>query len=264
MLVEDRRPGVSFIVRARNEADALFKNILSLRPIVVPYEIVVVLHRCTDASKSVLDTWAMQGSPIVAVVDNQPVSRPGYETLVTPVSSPRSFAAFSERAVSMARYNWIVRWDADFSATPFFLDFVNDTLPLDYREPASYQLLCALGGDVVCHEEYMFNTFLGCGKYVCWESYNQREPRTSTRMQSICADSVSPRLLKEYWTESPWFLQPDTYDADLATKYAKVVELLGPEPRGFARSNSPDFEMHWARLMEKLPELEQYDIYADR
>ena len=255
MLAENRRPGVSFIVRARNEAYALFKNILSLRTLTIPHEIVVVLHRCTDSSQAVLDTWAAQAAPIVGVVDNEPASRPGYETLVTPRVSPRSFSSFSQRAIQHARYNWIVRWDADFVATPFLIDFLNTTLALDYTEPASYQLACSLGGDLICHEEYMFNTFLGCGKYICWENYLQKEPRISTVMQFVCIETGTPRLIKEYWRESPWFLQADTYDKDIARKYEKLIEICGPEPAGFARSNSPDFDAQWNHLIAKMPEL---------
>lgn len=263
MLSENRLPGVSFVVRARNEADALFRNILSLQTLEIPHEIVVTLHRCTDCSEEILNTFKTQGRPISYVKDDTVVSRAGYETYVTPSNHPNSLSAFSQRAFARAKYNWLVRWDADFEATPFFLDFVNNTLDLDTKEPRSYQLACSLGNRIVCHEEYMINTFLGCKKYLLWETYEQAAPRTSTRLASICARSVPPTLLKEYWQESPWFLQPDTRDAEIAARYQAVVDACGPEPAGFARSNSPNFDAVFNTLQDHHASFVSQGVYVD-
>ena len=263
MLNKIREPGVSFIVRARNEADALFKNILSLRTISVPYEIAVTLHRCSDCSEEVLKTFIQQGVPITYTHDSNPVSRAGYETYVTPSSHPYSLSAFSQRAFERAKYNWLVRWDADFEATDFFRDFVNTTLSLDATEPRSYQLACALGDRVICHEEYMINTFLGCKKYLLWETYEQESPRVTTRLGAVCARSLPPSLLKEYWKESPWFLQPDMADTEIAARYAALVAECGPEPEGFARSNSPNFDEPFAVIQKKHADLVSQGIYVD-
>lgn len=263
MLNQNRAAGVSFIVRARNEADALFRNLLSLRALSIPHEILVVLHRCTDCSEEVVNTWRKQGSPVTAYIDNTPVSRAGYETLITPQNSPHSFSSFTQRAFERANYNWLIRWDADFEATQFFRDFVNDSLSLGLKDPYSYQLGCAMGETCVCHEEYMTNTFLGCKKYLCWEIYEQELPRTTARLPYVCIKTVPPTLLKEYWNESPWFLQPDTYNEELAKKYEKLVSICGPEPPGFARSNGPNFEQHFAVLQQKLPELIQQGVYVE-
>ena len=169
---------------------------------------------------------------------------------------------FFTRAFSLARYRWRVKWDADFVATPYFCDFVNKTLDLDARTPMAYQLQCELGDDASCLEEYMFNTWLGYGKYYLWEVCQQQEPHESVILRTPCVRSCSPRIIKNYWRSPPWFTDPATPDAVLADRYAYLVQLLGPEPPAFARSNNPDFATLWAALMMATPELEKYGIYA--
>lgn len=262
MTDDERQPGISFVIRARNEAHALFDNFLSLREISVPHEIVVVLHRCTDESRKVAEEWQNHGLPIQIFEDHTPISRAGYETLITPVAHPNSLPAFYTRAFGHARYRWLVKWDADFKATSYFLDFVKQ-IDIAETRPMSYQLACALGETVVCHEEYMFNTWRGFGKYFCWESVLQDPGRTSIRVEEKCILSDEPAPIKSYWREQPWFLNANTYDETLAKRYEHVVTMVGPEPPGFARSNNPDFIEHWNKLAACMPALEKYGIYYD-
>jgi hypothetical protein len=260
----NRAPGLSFVIRARNEAQALFDNFASLSAVTVPHEIIVVLHRCTDESKTVAEVWNDRGLPIFIVEDKTPISRAGYETLVTPAFHPNSLPEFYNRAFGHAKYRWLLKWDADFVATEYFLDIVNNSLDLDLREPTAHRLQCELGADAVCHEDYMFNAWYWYGKHYCWEFCRQAEPKTSVEYTQTCIKSCSPKVIKDYWHEQPWFLREETYDADLAEKYKILVNLVGPEPAGFARSNNPDFAEQWARLVTATPELEKHGIYANR
>jgi hypothetical protein len=262
-VLQNRQPGISFVIRARNEARALFDNFLSLREMPVKHEIIVVLHRCSDESRKVAEEWQKQGLPIRIFEDQTPISRAGYETLITPVSHPNSLPEFYNRAFGHAQYRWLVKWDADFKATPYFLEFVRQ-IDIAENRPMSYQLACALGETVVCHEEYMFNTWRGFGKYFCWESVLQDPARESIRIDDKCILSDEPAPIKPYWREAPWFLHPDTCDEILATKYEQLVAMVGPEPPGFARSNNPDFIAHWDKLATAMAALEQYGIYYDR
>jgi hypothetical protein len=263
-MVTHREPGVSFVIRARNEARLLFDNFVSLRDIKIPHEIVLVLHRCTDESRVVAETWQKQGLPIRIFEDQTPISRAGYETLVTPVGHPNSFPIFSANCFDRATYNWLVRWDADFVATDFFRDFLQNYIDLAETKPTAYQLQCALGSDVLCREEYMFNTYRGFGKYYCWEHCLQDEPRDSIQLQTTCMTSVPPTLIKSYWNAPPWFTGADTRDDVLAEKYETLINLIGPEPPAFARSNNPDFQAHWDKLLAHMPELEKHGIYPLR
>lgn len=263
-LPEIRPPGVSFVVRARNEAEALLRGLLSLRPVRVPYEIVLVLHRCTDASKAAALACIELGMPIRLVEDETRISRAGYETLVTPADHFRSLPSFYNRAFERARYNWIVKWDADFVATDYLLRFLNNECDLASRAPTAYRLSCALGDAVISREEYMFNTCLGYDKYFYWEACRQVSPRQSVVVQATCMTSLPPTVVKSYWRETPWFLQADNHNDEIAYKYHKLVEILGPEPVGLARSNNPEFDAHWRKLTAVLGDLAKHGIDPQR
>lgn len=256
-----RKPGFSFVIRARNEAEVLFDNFVSLHKVKVPHEIILVLHRCNDESKQVAEAWQKQGLPIRVFEDQTLVSRAGYETLVTPAKHPNSFPEFCNRCFAPAQYNWLIRWDADFSATDVLLDLLHNQINPAETAPTSYQLTCRLGSDVICREEYMFNTYHGFSKYYFWEQCVQTEPRESIVINDACIQSIPPTVVKPYWQAPPWFLTPNTYDKTLADKYAKVVSIVGPEPTGFARSNNPEFMDHWRKLMAAMPEFEAAGIY---
>ncbi|NDC55402.1 MAG: hypothetical protein EBZ69_01000 [Alphaproteobacteria bacterium] len=260
----NRLPGVSFVIRARNEARALFDNFVSLRDIKIPHEIVLVLHRCTDESKTVAEVWQKQGLPIRIIEDMTLVSRAGYETLVTPALHPNSLPEFYNRAFGYARYNWLFKWDADFVATDYLRDFINRELAIACVEPKAYRLHCDLGGDVVCHEEYLFNAWLWYGKHYCWEYCHQKESREVIKLEPLSIQSISPKIIKSYWAAPPWFVAEHTRDDVLAEKYEKLIDLVGPEPPAFARSNNPDFQAHWEKLLAHMPELEKHGIFATR
>ena len=260
----NRLPGVSFVIRARNEARALFDNFISLRDIKIPHEIVLVLHRCTDESRTVAEAWQKQGLPIRIIEDLTPVSRAGYETLVTPSLHPNSLPEFYNRSFGYARYNWLCKWDADFVATEYLRDFINNALDIACVKPQAYRLHCDLGGDVICHEEYLFNAWLWYGKHYCWEYCQQTEPREVIKLEPLAIQSISPTIIKSYWKEAPWFLLPESYDEGLAEKYNTLVGIIGPEPPAFARSNNPDFQAHWEKLLAHTPELETHGIFATR
>lgn len=163
-----------------------------------------------------------------------------------------------------ARYNWIIKWDADFVATEHLLHFLNTQVDLSLTAPTSYRLPCALGQDAISREEYMVNTLLGYDKYFYWELVRQVTPRNIVDMDAPCMLSCSPNVIKSYWREPPWFLQNTSYHGEIAKKYQKLVEIVGPEPTGLARAFNPEFDAHWSRLQAALPELAKHGIDPQR
>lgn len=259
-----RAPGVSFVIRARNEARILFDNLVSLRGIKVPHEIVLVLHRCTDESKLVAEKLREQDLPIRIFEDWTPISRAGYETLVTPALHPNSLPEFYNRAFGHARYQWLAKWDADFLMTEYLRDFLNNSLDVARTAPTAYRLTCNLGGDATCDEDYLFNSWVRYGKHYCWEYCQQQEPVERITLHDTCIESISPAIIKSYWREPPWFTSEETRDAFLTEKYETLINLIGPEPQAFARSNNPDFQAHWEKLLAHTSELEKRGIFATR
>ena len=229
-------PGVSFIVRARNEGAYLGACLESLRGVTIPHEILVTLHLCTDESRAVAEAAAAAGQPVTIRTYDWPVSRAGYEMLTTPVDHPASMAAYSNACYNARAYNWAFRWDADFIASPELLHFLNTSLPLGEERATAYIIPCQLSDTVQNCEKYLTNVHTAHGKYMFWEVGLYPVDTRTERLECTIA-SIPPTVLKTYWQAAPWFLG---VDAELSAKYAHLVSLCGPEPTGMARASNPE------------------------
>ena len=116
-------PGISFVVRARNEEATLPASLQSLQNFTFPHEVIVVLHRCNDRSLEIARSF-----PNTKVFEfDRPISRAGFETLITPVTSPHSIMSYCEWAFSKGTHLWTFKWDADFIATPELVEFLGSS-----------------------------------------------------------------------------------------------------------------------------------------
>jgi len=116
--------GVSFIVRVRNEEQTLEQSLRSLSGLTIPHEIIVILHLCTDRSKEIAEKLKAE-LPIQIKEYKIKTSRAGYETMATDASSEHSLMTYYNWALSHANHVWIVKWDADYHATPELLEYFN-------------------------------------------------------------------------------------------------------------------------------------------
>ena len=250
-LASDRAPGVSFICRARNEAEGIGASLRSLRGITVPYEIVVVCHLCTDGTQAVVEAEAAAHPPpgtLRVLQYSKPVSRAGFETLATPLDHSASLPRYMAWCFSQARFRWIMRWDADFVASPEFVAFINTGLDIGSLAPTRYAVPVVLGADTatprVSTEDYLHNCILGVRKFLFWEtgvfvgdSVKVPPPMPAT------VTTVSVQTVKAYWREPPWFEEtknssgaPHSADAvPIKAAYDAITAILGPEPTGMAR-----------------------------
>jgi len=237
MIQEELLAGISFVIRVHNEEGNLSKSLQSLAGVVVPHEIVVVLHRCTDGSRAEAEAAMAAGQPVRIVTWEHPVSRAGLETLATPVNHPRSLPCYYNMCFGHARrFLWKFKWDADFVASEALLEWLNFGLPLHSSDPVRYSIPCMLGEDgPVNQEEYLYNCLQGFGKYMFWEIPCFSIPSRVVRIAHPI-HSQPPSLLKEYWHRAPWFVGVD--DA-LEANYAIVQEELGKDIPGMARASHP-------------------------
>lgn len=254
--------GVSFILRARNEEAYLRQNLESLKALLIPHEIIVVLHQCTDGSEAIAKDAQERGQPIRIFKYNQSVSRAGYETVVTPHDHPASFVTYIRFCFAKARYNWLFKWDADFAATPSLIHFLNHELVLHEPSPIAYGIGCHLGDDVVNCEYYLFNCLQAHNKHVFWE-VPQLHPEADKRLRrDLVISSIPPTVLKAYWRAPPWFETEDTEDAKaIRANMAKLIEICGPEPMASARASCPDNEVPWHSVINREQELKGEGIY---
>jgi hypothetical protein len=231
-----RTPGISFIVRCHNEEGTLRRCIESLDGLRIPYEIVLVLHNCTDRSGEI--AWDLAGNIARNIQGCQyslPVSRAGYETLITPKDDLHSIMTYYNYCWSMASYRWTMKWDADMWATPGLIEELNQLDLAIYRATVC-KIPCRLGSGVCNTEAYLTNCTKGFGKGVFWEvPIYSAEPQYWMLQHEI--QSVDNSVLKPYWRGSPWFELCGRMD--LLRKYVDAVHILGGEPIGMARASNP-------------------------
>jgi glycosyltransferase involved in cell wall biosynthesis len=254
--MSERLPGVSFVVRARNEEDHLGACLASLKDVTIPHEIVVILHLCTDRSKEIA-LAAAETQPVRIIEYNRPVSRAGYEMLMTPASHESSLVQFYNFCFSQARYVWQFKWDADFFASPELVTFLNTELDVAETTPVTYRVPCCLGDDKTTAERYLFNCLSGYGKYVFWE-IPVFAPHQQ-RVLSCCIKSLPPSTVKTYWDDKPWFA--DGVDTVMEIRYNNLVRVLGPEPKAMARTSNPECQdIEYQAYLNELV-FKEVDIY---
>lgn len=251
----DRLPGISFVLRARNEEKYVRRAITSLESITVPHEIVVILHCCTDGTRDIVEELQREGKQDIQIhTIDTPMSRAGYETVVTPRWHESSFCRYSQWCFEQARYNWMFKWDADFEASPALVDFLNTRLDLATRTPIRYTVHCHVG-DAINYEQYLHNCLLRFGKHVFWEVPVFTYESTVIDLGSEAHINTIPcTVLKDYWRKPAWFL-PDK-DPELCKRYAVLVDRYGPEPVGCARAQCPDGDGIYHALKRDAAQLE--------
>jgi glycosyltransferase involved in cell wall biosynthesis len=242
----NRIPGISFVIRARNEEAYLAACLFSLKGLRVNHEIIVILHKCTDRSKAIVEEALAGGQPIRILETNQDLSKAGYETLITPVNHPASLMSFYTWCFSHAKYRWVLKWDADFTASPELVEFFNTGLILDEVTPVHYTIPCQMTADVVNREKYLFNCLQPYEKWMFWEV-----PSFPSTVEGRSIDAkiytIPHTVLKSYWKEPPWFIGKDAF---LEKQYEKLVQICGPEPVGASRAQCKDCETPYFMIIK--------------
>ena len=254
---ETKKPGISFILRARNEEAYLAQSLASLLSLTVTHEIVIILHKCTEQSKAIaLDAQAKGGQIRIYETDHS-LSKAGYETLATPAVYAASLPSFYSKCFSLGQYNWLFKWDADFVASPELIQFFNTELVLDQKDPLRYLIPCQMSEGVVNKETYLFNCLIGYKKYIFWETPTF-SGGSETREISAKIFTIPHTILKEYWKEPAWFMGgKNTF---LEERYKKIVELCGPEPVGASRAQCKDCEGPYFNVLQMKSTLESLGI----
>lgn len=250
------KPGISFIMRIRNEETYLQDSITSLSHITVPHEIVAILHKCTDKSKQILQDAQLRGQPIRIFETHQNLSRAGYETLATPGSNPESLVHFYKWCFSKAIYQWNFKWDADFTASPELIQFLNKDLVLNEESPIKYVIPCKMTEQIVNREHYLFNCLVTYTKHVFWEIPSFKEGVENRSIAAII-HTIPPTVLKPYWLEPPWFVGTGSA---VEKNYQKIVDLCGSEPYGASRASCNLCDYTWKQVMSHRDVLESNNV----
>lgn len=253
-------PGISFIVRIRNEEQVLERCLQSLQRLRIPHEIIVILHLCTDRSREIAEHMGITRIHEYSF----PVSRPGYETLITPALSRFSFITYTNWCFAKARHLWCFKWDADHIASPDLIDYLNsrkwdDPTPTRIRVPA------LTPGAEVSAEPRLFNAGIFYAKYVFWEINRALfEPNVCEELCPAHIEHASPlddASMKNFWRAPAWFENNNLPEAvKLRGRMKIVTDMFGPEPTGMARYRNPACDALYLAVMQHEADLDAVGI----
>jgi hypothetical protein len=250
-------PGISFLVKVHNEETTLEASVRSLFGLLITYEIIIILHLCTDASRAIVTQLYREAPHLIRIYTyNETVARPGYETLVTDATSLHSLPTYYNWALQHRRYLWTAKWDADFVAPASLRTYLNSAdiwhLP---------NQLIWLPARAASHDEY-HPYFSSClSRYMKQVFYEvpmfEIQPPTHVRhTPPVYIQHLSPiTLLKPYWHQPAWFTQEETAEASLASeRYARLVAEFGAPPLGMGRSGDTEISQQLGqRIIDAWP-----------
>lgn len=258
------------MMRVRNEEDNIRQSIESLDALTVPYEIIVILNCCTDRTESIVRELMETRENISLHHYDYPLSRAGFETLVTPKDSPHSLCAFNEFARSKCTMRWIFKWDGDMEATPALLKYLDGVIRADHPGPTTVRIP-AVAPDCTNAEIYMSNCFVGVNKYAFWEVFNFS---TNTEIRSpqdaIILHRSKLDVPKSYWFDPSWWnVEPHRSKYSETAEHLRkrydvlreVLKLPQQMEVGIARASNPACDKYFRMVLDRQGELARHGIH---
>ena len=228
---------MTFMVKCHNEERFIGDSLESLRGITIDHEIVVVLHRCTDRSKDIVLEKQQSGLPILIHEIEEPISLPGYQTLVTPDDHPNSLISYYNRCLSLCNKHWTFKWDADFFCDENMRQWINN-LPERSEDPTCYYIGCEVNFKDVNEEFYLTNCLMGHRKQVFWEAPIWSKNAIKKTVKDFVIQSIDSSEVKPYWRKDPWFIGKDKI---LEDTFNKLNKMMGEESPGMSRASHDEW-----------------------
>jgi glycosyltransferase involved in cell wall biosynthesis len=113
-----KKPGISAILRLKNEQDYLEKALDSIRPFFD--EFVIVYNQCSDRTPEIIEKFATEEPQRVRAFHYLPEVFPGHseEHLALPANHVSSLVHYYNFALSKISYRICAKWDGDMIAAP--------------------------------------------------------------------------------------------------------------------------------------------------
>lgn len=250
-VTDDPETSISFMIRCHNAADTLHKAMATLTHLLrygLKYEVVVILHRCTDDSERIADDYARTAPvPVRVLTYDLQVSRDGLETYVTDDDHPCSFVSYTNWCLNQTRAPFVFKWDSDFEMNDVVAKKIARVVAEDVGLPVQVTIPTKFkDGAKAALEPWLSNSILRYYKYVMWE-VPEFPPNTPTlALDHWFLHNDSPKSApKQYWRPDPWFAnEVQGLGYVFRRRFEAVQEMLGPRrlPRDVARSCSTNLD----------------------
>jgi len=224
---EEKKPGISFILRAKNEQRTIGMAIDSLAQINIPHEINVVLNQCTDDTEYQVSIRAKDNPNINVFHYPFQLGKTGLENACTPVTSVHSTIWLLNWMMMKGQHQYTFRWDADFIMTSSLASELEELI-----EKNDIVNISAIFSDTgkPNSEPYLWSNDLiprYC-RYSLWHltRFAKQSSRIANAKGKIIHDSPLGTK-KSYWSKPPWW-EVDSRDEteELEKKAKKKFEQL--------------------------------------
>jgi glycosyltransferase involved in cell wall biosynthesis len=264
LFVSDAETSISFMLRCRNEERTLERALTTLECLMkfgISYEIVVILHLCTDQSRAIAENYSqISPVPIRIWTYDLEVSRAGVETYVTDADHERSFVFYSNWCLHQTHAPFVYKWDADFEMNELLAEEIAGLLIDDTGQPLAVTIpfICN-DGVTVSGESYLVSGHLGYTKQVFWE--------VPIFMQGVKYVALKNRFLhndapaadpKQYWERKPWFADEFEGQGNVFRRRYNIVKTFHAGNNDMARSCSLNYDRSLVQRLRDIT-MEQLD-----
>jgi glycosyltransferase involved in cell wall biosynthesis len=248
LFVSDTEASISFMVRCRNEERTLERALTTLECLLkfgVRYEIVVILHVCTDRSQEIAVKYALNSPvPMRIMTYDLEVSRAGVENYVTDATHERSFVFYSNLCLKQTRAPFVFKWDADFEMNDLLAKEIAALIKADTGRPlaVTVPLICN-DGVTESGEPYLVSGHLGYIKQVFWEVpvFMSDVKHVALKNRFLHNDAPSADS-KQYWKTKPWFADEFTGDGNVFRRRYNIVKTFHAGNDDMARSCALNYD----------------------
>jgi hypothetical protein len=252
-MINDYVEGISFIVKIRDEEDTLYESINSLSNLIIPHEIILILHLCTDKSYEIATKLKSENSHVKILFYDKEISKAGYENLSTDVDSEHSLVTYYNWCIKQKKYIWVFKWDADFIASLSLIKFLNENT---WKNRDINYLISCKNDEMNGKELYLMCTLIRYVKYIFWEvpMYRNNSKNISLDENIYIYHNSKLSKLKKYWSNPTWFETENSEEANIVKN--RIIQLnndFGSEPKGLARCCNPYCNSYVLKIKKQQP-----------
>jgi len=261
---KEKNPGISFLVRAKNEEDTIGMALDSLNQLKMPYEVNVILNQCTDNTKREVENRAKEFIHIYEYPFQ--LGKTGVENMCTPVTSVHSTIWLLNWAMMKGSLSYTMRWDADFIMTSCLAKELDDLVMNKSYDIANISAIFADTGQANT-EPYLWSNRLVPRyiRYSLWHlaKFAKDVGRITTLKGKIIHDSPLSKL-KKYWNAQPWWVLEKNKEAK--NRFEEISSQLKTKNL-HARASCPKSDRLAKEIHDimgiktsEIPQLEKYAL----
>lgn len=242
LFASDAETSISFMLRCRNEERTIERALTTLECLLkfgVSYEIVVILHLCTDQSRAIAENYAQTSPvPIRIWTYDLEVSRAGVETYVTDDDHEHSLVAYYNWCLKQTRAPFVYKWDADFEMNELLAEELAGVLAVDNGQPLAVTIpIICNDGVTKSGEPYLSSGLMWYTKHVFWEVPVFMQGVKYVAVESCFLHNDAPAAApKQYWERRPWFADEFEGKANVFRRRYNMVKTFHAGNDDMARS----------------------------